>query len=197
MQSAQLQQDSPWLYWIMPAGTLATTALYCLEVIESSPFSWLGSSPNSNANSFLADPAFTAGALSWLVAGIALSMATFGLLERARPLRCTLARQEESEALPPPTQSAKHRYVVPASWIEHAYPLQQLSVHVQGTRHTSRERLIWQLEEVVRLLQQDHDFGELHDDDFGFRFELRSSDGPSFFEGPAGSKLSPKNVVAR
>lgn len=69
------------------------------------------------------------------------------------------------------------------AWIEHAYPLQQLTIKLQGTRHTSRAQIINQLERVTALLKAGQVAGAEHDDDFGYAFEYRDSvPGPSFFE---------------
>lgn len=73
-------------------------------------------------------------------------------------------------------------------WIAHAYPLQQLTVHVQGTRHSDRAAMIEQLETVIARLRAGDLRGSVHDDDFGYRFELAEAvNGPSFFDAAAGS----------
>lgn len=72
------------------------------------------------------------------------------------------------------------------SWLDHAYPLQQLTVKLQGTRHSSREEIIKQLETVVLRLKAGDLTGQEHDDDFGFSFEyIEASPGPTFFEDSA------------
>lgn len=72
-------------------------------------------------------------------------------------------------------------------WIEHAYPLQQVTVQLQGTRHSDRIAVIQQLERVLERLRAGEMHGELHDDDFGYRFTcVEKSPGPSFFDEPAG-----------
>lgn len=77
----------------------------------------------------------------------------------------------------------------PKAWIEHAYPLQQITVQIQGTRHSERQTVIDQLEEVLARLRQGEEVGEDYDDDFGYRFAVDSaSSGPSFFDSPAGLK---------
>jgi hypothetical protein len=74
------------------------------------------------------------------------------------------------------------------SWKEHAYPLQQVTIQLQGTRQSSPEAVISQLEAVIARLRAGDTHGEVHDDDFGYRFtSRRASDGPSFFEEAAGS----------
>ncbi|BBA45235.1 TPA: hypothetical protein ACK3Q6_006453 [Burkholderia cepacia] len=73
-------------------------------------------------------------------------------------------------------------------WIEQAYPLQQITVQVQGTRHSNRAALIDQLETAIARLRAGDQCGSVHDDDFGYRFVVAESiSGPSFFDDPAGS----------
>ena len=74
------------------------------------------------------------------------------------------------------------------SWKDHAYPLQQITVQLQGTKRSSRSAIIAQLETVLAKLRAGDLNGEDHDDDFGYRFnvELSSTD-PSFFDEPAGA----------
>jgi len=72
------------------------------------------------------------------------------------------------------------------NWIEHAYPLQQIVVRLQGTRHSRREDIINQLETVLSRLRAGDTNGTDHDDDFGYAFEsVEASPGPSFFNDPA------------
>lgn len=74
------------------------------------------------------------------------------------------------------------------NWIRHAYPLQQITVHLQGTRHSDREAIIAQLVTVLERLKRGDMHGEEHDDDFGYRFSVEpTSPGPSFFDEPAAS----------
>lgn len=73
------------------------------------------------------------------------------------------------------------------SWVQHAYPLQKITVQVQGTRHSNRQALISELETALERLKRGDESGESHDDDFGYRFFVQSnSRGPSFFDTPAG-----------
>lgn len=73
------------------------------------------------------------------------------------------------------------------TWIEHAYPLQQITVQLQGTRRSDRGSIIRQLEVVLARLKLGEQQGEEHDDDFGYRFvAIGESEGPSFFDAPAG-----------
>jgi len=50
-------------------------------------------------------------------------------------------------------------------WNEHAYPLQQISIQLQGTRHSDRTAIIDQLETVIARLRagdvRGHDHGIL------------------------------------
>lgn len=73
-----------------------------------------------------------------------------------------------------------------SSWVAHAYPLQQVTIRLQGTRHSDRAAVIQQLEEVIERLRAGDTNGEVHDDDFGYRFEvIPASQGPSFFGAPS------------
>lgn len=73
------------------------------------------------------------------------------------------------------------------SWIAHAYPLQQIVVKVQGTRHSDPESMQKQLEKALLRLKAGELSGREHDDDFGYLFEVvRESPGPSFFEEESG-----------
>lgn len=73
------------------------------------------------------------------------------------------------------------------AWKRHAYPLQQITVLVQGTRHSGRDDLAHQLELIAARLRRGESRGEEHDDDFGYRFAVTAApDGPSFFEAPSG-----------
>lgn len=75
------------------------------------------------------------------------------------------------------------------NWIEHAYPLQQITVQLQGTRHSDRSAIIAQLETVLERLKSGDQIGKSHDDDFGYRFVVEpESNGPSFFSEPAGHR---------
>ena len=73
-------------------------------------------------------------------------------------------------------------------WIAHAYPLQQVTIKLQGTRHSDKAAIIGQLETVLARLKAGDKAGQDHDDDFGYSFEYAvASPGPSFFDEPAGS----------
>lgn len=72
-------------------------------------------------------------------------------------------------------------------WTQHAYPLQQITVKLQGTWHSSREVVIDQLETVLARRKGGDLAGSSHDDDFGYWFEVQSAaQRPSFFDEPAG-----------
>lgn len=72
-------------------------------------------------------------------------------------------------------------------WIAHAYPLQQITIHLQGTKHSDRAAIIGQLEVVLSRLRAGDLKGQDHDDDFGYRFTVEpTSAGQSFFDDPAG-----------
>ncbi|AMR78055.1 hypothetical protein [Cupriavidus nantongensis] len=73
-------------------------------------------------------------------------------------------------------------------WQAHAYPLQQISIFLQGTRHSDRASLVDQLQTVATRLQAGDMAGTEHDDDFGYSFKVDlASKGPSFFDGPCES----------
>lgn len=68
-------------------------------------------------------------------------------------------------------------------WIEQAYPLQQITIRLQGTKHSDRDDVVNQLEKVLVRLRAGEKSGADHDDDFGYSFECVVSEaGPSFFE---------------
>lgn len=72
------------------------------------------------------------------------------------------------------------------SWIAHAYPLQQVTIRLQGTRHSDKAAIVRQLETVLARLKLGDTSGRDHDDDFGYAFEyVKAAPGPSFFDGPA------------
>lgn len=73
-------------------------------------------------------------------------------------------------------------------WVKHAYPLQQISIQLQGTRHNSRAEIIDQLELVLACLRAGESVGEDHDDDFGYRFEVNGEADRSFFDQTAGRR---------
>lgn len=75
------------------------------------------------------------------------------------------------------------------AWIAHAYPLQQVTIRLQGTRHSDTVANVRQLETVLARLKAGETAGNVHDDDFGYSFEYcPASNGPSFFTEPSGSK---------
>ena len=75
-----------------------------------------------------------------------------------------------------------------AEWRKHAYPLKQITIRLQGTRHSSDESIIKQLETIIARLRAGDVSGYRHDDDFGYSFDFVSSEGPSFFDTDCGSK---------
>lgn len=76
------------------------------------------------------------------------------------------------------------------AWIEHAYPLQQVTILLQGTRHSEREDIISQLEIIISRLKNGENTGFEHDDDFGYSFQYDASavGKSSFFDEAAGRK---------
>lgn len=73
-------------------------------------------------------------------------------------------------------------------WIAHAYPLQQLTIKLQGTRHSDKAAIVNQLETVLARIKAGDTSGQVHDDDFGYAFEyVPVVPGPSFFDESSGS----------
>lgn len=73
------------------------------------------------------------------------------------------------------------------TWIAHAYPLQQVIIKLQGTRHSDKTVIVEQLETVIARLKAGDLCGAEHDDDFGYTFEFAHTvPGPSFFDEPCG-----------
>lgn len=72
-------------------------------------------------------------------------------------------------------------------WKVHAYPLQQVTIKLQGTRLSNRAAIVGQLDTVRARLQVGEKNGHDHEDDFGYSFRYdQAVDGPSFFDGPFG-----------
>jgi len=87
------------------------------------------------------------------------------------------------------TPSANVPAGVSSRWREHAYPLRQLTVRVQGTRHHDNDALAAQVAIAAERLRAGETAGYRHDDDFGYSFELTESpDGPSFFDESCGAR---------
>jgi hypothetical protein len=75
-------------------------------------------------------------------------------------------------------------------WEQHAFPLQQVTVQLQGARHSDRQAIVAQLEIVLVRLRLGEIRGHDRDDDFGYRFKVENSvNGPSFFQEPFGREL--------
>jgi hypothetical protein len=66
-------------------------------------------------------------------------------------------------------------------WKAHAYPLQQIHITLQGTRHSDRAAIVEQLKDVLGSLQAGELRGAQYDDDFGFKFEVVESAHTSIF----------------
>lgn len=73
-------------------------------------------------------------------------------------------------------------------WIEKAYPLQQVRIVLQGSRNSQKKDIIDQLKSVLARLESGDDFGEDHDDDFGYHFEYLNEVNVSQFKTPFGKK---------
>lgn len=75
-----------------------------------------------------------------------------------------------------------------AEWRQHAYPLKQITIRLQGTRRSNNESIINQLETIAARLRAGDVSGYQHDDDFGYSFDFETCDGSSFFGTESGSK---------
>jgi hypothetical protein len=71
-------------------------------------------------------------------------------------------------------------------WKEHAYPLKSVTIQLQGTRHTTVESLLHQLDEIKAQLMDGCKTGEHHDDDYGYRFESTEAQSHSIFPAQRG-----------
>lgn len=81
------------------------------------------------------------------------------------------------------------RNKINSQWVAHAYPLKQIVIKVQGTRHQEKAALIGQLEIALERLKKGDAAGQEHDDDFGYFFEYTpEAVDASFFSEPAGSR---------
>ena len=68
--------------------------------------------------------------------------------------------------------------------------LQQVTILLQGTRHSEREDIISQLEIILSRLKNGENTGFEHDDDFGYSFQYDAAavGKSSFFDEAAGRK---------
>ena len=67
------------------------------------------------------------------------------------------------------------------NWIEHAYPLQLITVQVQGTRHSELRDMANQLRRVADMIDAGLTTGWEEDDDFGYRFSVEAGKSDSIF----------------
>lgn len=75
-------------------------------------------------------------------------------------------------------------------WLHYAYPLQQVIIKLQGTRHSNHIEVINLLETVLKRLRAGEIAGSEHDDYFGYSFNfVEESKQLSFFDEEA-EKLS-------
>lgn len=68
------------------------------------------------------------------------------------------------------------------AWKQHAYPLQLVTIELQGTRHSDLAAMLAQLDTVRARLLAGALAGEESDDDFGYRFRLSAPAEPVFPE---------------
>ena len=73
-------------------------------------------------------------------------------------------------------------------WKLHAYPLQLITIELQGTRHTTSDDLLSQLQTVTDRIKNGDVVGESSDDDFGYRFSLSEPPKSVFGDKPTSFK---------
>ena len=73
-------------------------------------------------------------------------------------------------------------------WIKLAYPLQQVKIVLQGTKNSKKINIINELKSVLARLESGEDFGEEHDDDYGYYFEYLNDVTTSQFKTPFGRR---------
>lgn len=101
--------------------------------------------------------------------------------ELAKYVRTMQMQAAGLEGLPPVVGSPASDAAPSPAWSSHAYPLQHVQIDLQGTRHSSRDDVIEQLETVLTRLRDGDDEGEAHDDDFGYRFRYEKATSSSVF----------------
>jgi len=74
------------------------------------------------------------------------------------------------------------------NWKDHAYPLKQITIKLQGTKHSTIAYIISQLEQIADRINAGINIGYDHDDDYGYRFEVVNETNHSFFEDTAGCR---------
>lgn len=74
----------------------------------------------------------------------------------------------------PKIENSVLQVAAPQTWEEHAYPLQLITIELQGTRHSEREHILSQLQEIEERIKSGDEHGEKSDDDFGYKFTLSS-----------------------
>ncbi len=147
---------------------------------------------NEWVSAALAGPAFPVGLACALMGSIGMALALPSLADGPWEfvliglVLITLHRvwwQEHQEIEEEILQSVSPNEESPnQDWIDHAYPLQQVTIKLQGTKHSERASVINQLQEVMKRLEAGEMEGLEHDDDFGYSFKFVSaSSGPTIF----------------
>lgn len=68
-------------------------------------------------------------------------------------------------------------------WAMNAHPLKQITIDLQGTRHSEVDHMVKQLQEAAERIKRGETQGESSDDDFGYKFSVNSSSNkPSLFD---------------
>lgn len=69
-------------------------------------------------------------------------------------------------------------------WEQNAYPLKQVTIELQGTKHSDLISVSKQLLTIMEKIQKGELSGEEEDDDFGFRFSVQNEATSSIFKSP-------------
>jgi hypothetical protein len=73
-------------------------------------------------------------------------------------------------------------------WLAHAYPLKSITIKLQGTKHSTLDAMINQLNDVADRIKAGDFLGYEHDDDFGYWFEVADKTDTSIFDTSCGRK---------
>lgn len=72
------------------------------------------------------------------------------------------------------------------NWKQQAYPLKQITIKRQGSKHSTLDDLLSQLQHIAKRVNAGDTLGYDHDDDFGYWFNGVNETDNTFFDEPAG-----------
>ena len=70
---------------------------------------------------------------------------------------------------------------VNSNWQQLAFPLKQIAIKRQGTKHSTLDDLLSQLQHSADRVNAENALGYDHDDDFGYVFEVVNETNVTFF----------------